>query len=108
LEQLSRGVVDGGDVVGVEGVPEAEGVCQPAQCKDRRMGGAVNEQEAPAGNVEQADAAEEARQPAALAPIEGLTEKSRHRGHVVSLTVIATRSQVGIQIAPPEDATSSQ
>jgi hypothetical protein len=108
LEQLSRRVVDGGDVIGVESVPKAERVSEPAQRKDRRIAGTVNEQEAPPGDVEHADTAEEARQTAAFAPIEGLTEQSRHRGHVLSLTLIATESQVGIQMAPREDATSSQ
>src|ERR1700716_2935797 len=86
--------------MGVKGVPKAECVCEPAQRQDRRVADAVVEEETPPRDVEQADSPEEGREPAALAAVEGLSEKGRHRSHGVSLPPIATRSQVDIQISP--------
>jgi hypothetical protein len=69
-------------VVSVECVPEPEGVGKPAQRQDRRVADTVEQEQAPPGNMEQADSAEERRQPAAFALIEGLSEEGSHGGHI--------------------------
>ena len=63
LQQLPRRVVDRRDVVGVEGVAEAEGVGERPEARERRVAAREVEEEAPAEQVEEHDAAGEAAEP---------------------------------------------
>src|SRR2546421_53578 len=51
LEQSPRRVVDCGDVIGVERVPEAEGVGERAEARQRRIVARVVQKKAPAGEM---------------------------------------------------------
>src|SRR5256714_4305616 len=62
------------------------------------MRGSVSEKEAPPDEMKKPHRAEETSEPAPLARIERLGEQDPHRGHAESLSLIATRSQVGIQM----------
>src|SRR2546423_4306762 len=62
------------------------------------MRGSVSEKEAPPDEMKKPHRAEETSEPAPLARIERLGEQHPHRGHAESLSLIATRSQVGIQM----------
>jgi hypothetical protein len=57
-------------MVRVEGVPQPKRIGKAAQGEDRRVSGAVVQQEAPTGHVQEADAAEETGEPPPLAMIE--------------------------------------
>jgi len=70
LHELPGRVVDGRDVVGVERVAQPEGVSEAAQRQDRGVAVAIEDQESPSGDMEQAYPAEERRQAAALSPVE--------------------------------------
>ena len=54
-EQLARGVVDRRDVVGVEGVAEAERVGEHAEPGQRRIAARVEEEQTPAGDVQRCE-----------------------------------------------------
>jgi hypothetical protein len=102
-QQLARGVVDGRDVVCVEGVAKAEGESEAAQAgssggRPHRKAGGPNPT---GGGPPPEEAVSRLRSP--------LSKDWRRREPTpcVGLTVIATKSQVGIQI-PSGDATSSQ
>ena len=67
LEEESRGVVDRRDVVGIEGVAEAEAVRERARSRVHAAEVVrVVEEESPAQDVEERDGAEEASQPERL------------------------------------------
>src|SRR5579862_472111 len=66
LEQLARRVVDCGDVVGVEGVPEAERVREHAQPRQRGVRARIPGKEAPAEAVQEEHDREEAREACGL------------------------------------------
>jgi hypothetical protein len=59
LKEKARGVVDGGDVVGVEGMTQAQAVGQGAKTGHRGEAGSIKEEEAPCDRVQQTDEAEE-------------------------------------------------
>jgi hypothetical protein len=63
LQQLAGGVVDRGDVIGVERVPEAEGVGERSETRESRVGARVIEEQPPAEEVEEQDGAGEAAEP---------------------------------------------
>ena len=65
-EELARAVVDRGQVVGVERVPQAERVGEGAEPRDHRMGARVVEDEPPAGEMEEHDGASEPSEPPPL------------------------------------------
>src|SRR5256885_1484534 len=98
LQQLPSRVVDCRDVVGIERVPETKGIGEPAKSQKAGMRSSVSEKEAPPEEMRNPHGAEEPSEPAPLARIERLGEQDPHRGHAESLSLIATRSQVGIQI----------
>ena len=52
LHQFPRHVVDGGDVVGVDGVAQAEAVGQKAQAQRRRIGIEQGQRQAPGSHVQ--------------------------------------------------------
>ena len=60
LQQLASGVVDRGDVVGVERVTQPEGVGERTEAGQGRVGAGVVEEQPPAEQVEEQDAAREA------------------------------------------------
>src|SRR5581483_5418765 len=70
LQQLARGVVDRGDVIGVERVAQPERVREPAQAHEGRVCRALRENEAPADRVQQHDDRSEPEEPEALAAVE--------------------------------------
>src|SRR5262249_14412996 len=61
LELAARDVVDRRNVVGVERVPQAEGVRQRAEPRERGMGARVEDEQSPAGDVEGRDGAGKCR-----------------------------------------------
>ncbi len=63
-------------MVGVEGVPQPEGVSQAAQSQEARMLESVSEKEPLAGHVQQPDRPEETSQARSLTRIEGAPDQS--------------------------------
>jgi len=78
LQQGSKpvGVVDGRDVVGVEGVAQPERVGQTAKGQEARMLDAIREEQSPTGQVQKPDRAEEGAQARTLTRIEGPPDQS--------------------------------
>ncbi len=66
LQQLPRRVVDRRDVVGVEGVPQPEGVGERGEAGQRRVARQVVEEEPEAEHVQEQDAGREAAEPRPL------------------------------------------
>src|ERR1700704_2853222 len=81
LEQLPGGVVDGRDVIGVEGMPKAEGVGQAAQGEEGRVTCAVGQQGSPADEMNEGARPVEAAEPDPLSGIEGSTQGLTDRCH---------------------------
>src|SRR2546428_10239251 len=88
LEQLPRGVVDGRDVIGVEGMPQAEGVGQASEAEEGWMTSAVCQQGSPADEMDEGDSPVEAAKPDPLSRIEGSTKRLTDRRHS-HLSVVA-------------------
>jgi hypothetical protein len=79
-------------------VPETERVGEATEREDGRPASGHGDQEAPARDVEQAHPAEEACKAPALTLVERVAQESTHRGHGWRLMLIATESQLCIQI----------
>src|SRR5215217_2891540 len=88
LAKLARGVVDRGDVVRVEGVPQAEGVGQRAEPDQHGLTGREDQEQAPADDVQPDDGAAEAGQSSPF----GGRERSPHAGHLGSFFVSVTHA----------------
>src|SRR5712691_11515051 len=82
MEQLPGGVVDGGDVVGVEGMAKPEGVGQAAQGDEGGMTGAIDQEGAPSDHMQKQDRSEEATETPLLSGIEALPDRPHQRRHV--------------------------
>src|SRR5581483_11260946 len=81
LKQLPSRVVDRRDVVGVEGVAQPEAIGQEPQAKQSRVAWRLQEQKAPANEVEQGDNAEKAPEAEPLATVEVLRNRAKNRSH---------------------------
>ena len=80
LQQLAGGVVDRGDVVGVEGVAQTEGVGEDAEPGERRVAARVVDEQPPAGDMERRDGTAEPRQAKPLRAAQGARETGTAHG----------------------------
>jgi hypothetical protein len=71
LQELAGGVVDGRDVIGVEGVPQPECIGEAAQSQETRMLGAIHQEQPPSDYVQKAHRSEEAAETGTLSRIKG-------------------------------------
>src|SRR5205823_11025579 len=97
LQQLPRRIVDRRDVVGVEGVPEPEGVRERGEAGQRRVARQVVEEEPEAEHVQEHDTAREAAEPCPL--------RARHACAPATASFAARRSaSTASQIEPSKSA----
>src|SRR5207248_9680639 len=106
LERLAGGVVDGRDVVGVEGMAQAERVGQPAQGQERRMPGAVGQERADTRHVNGRDGQTEATQAPTFGSIEDLfqTQHLRTRLRLSGAGAVASGANWAGCFQPPQTA----
>ena len=98
LQQLAGRVVDRRDVVGIEGMAQAECVGEAAEAQEGRVVPAIQQEQSPTDHMQDANPAEEGAQPQPRSAIERAGQFRPHQTSP-SLTVIATESQLGIVLA---------